>query len=745
MSTTKPFNCDSCSETFTRCENLKRHKRTRHGESARISFECSHCHAKFIRRDICKRHSNRCQEKRLERRRTSLRSNATAAFVRDTAHLPQNEVFQDTSPAVEFPLAPSSAESPNRKRQRQPQSPIIDPSFAEDIDVGSIDSIWPGDFGDESQGAERTDAPVSSGLTDSSDSIELFVASYFEHFHPSLPIIHRGTFQASTVSKPLLNIVIIIGSLYSVAGFRHDIAAGMTESSRRLWAQGVQELDRLRCSDWRELRKTWVMQAWLLHIVVGAYVGDSTQYNGARRLLRYLVDTVRDLGLLNQAVVGTMMPATNHGVVAASDADDMQPLEQTWMSYVQEESLKISLQTLLFLDHHIFSSCNMRPLLSSVEFVWELPLSSALWEAEDAMVWRLKLMEQHGDATALGDVLEWPIPLGRGLYTTASQATQSLMSESPCPQLLNTLLASPMATLAVLTNLDSLVRDFTRCYYQLPPSPSDPSAYHILTQSQNRRVVAALKVLSKLIWTKLSSEVQPSHESLWRTCDMIGRSIKLSLCKPDDLLVGGIVESSITAALMTATQLTLGSYVAVRRATQSLLTLHGADEGTLSITDDLTAALAKIAGASPSLAHCEGPWMTAICYRILLLIWKTLRWAIAEIREKLNVQMACLGTTDELPRSFGACSLILNSLMETILLHTSEFTGTADKCNRLWAADAQSLSTLLDDSEADLVNLIIHICKARPVWTIGPAMARVADEILPTITSTTAQESLHIV
>lgn len=55
-------------------------------------------------------------------------------------------------------------------------------------------------------------------------------------------------------------------------------------------------------------------------------------------------------------------------------------------------------------------------------------------------------------------------------------------------------------------------------------------------------------------------------------CKKLGcLSVKISLCKPDDLIVGGIIEASPAAGLATSLHLNLGDYVATRRSGESWL------------------------------------------------------------------------------------------------------------------------------------------------------------------------------
>lgn len=389
-------------------------------------------------------------------------------------------------------------------------------------------------------------------------------------------------------------------------------------------------------------------------------------------------------------------------------------VQDQWQTYIDEESLKLSIYTLLLLDHHIFSCSNIRPLLSSIECLWELPLAMSLWEAEDAGVWYELRCQQYGD----------PIP-GTSQTVVApfkgylSTATQSLLSGMPDPNLVGMLSASPFAMMCVLTNLDALVKDFTRCYYQLPPSPADPSAFHILTQSQTRQVSSALSVLSLVVNEQLGAATLEPEQSVWHACKILTWSIKLSLCRPDDLLVGGIVENRVFASLVSATHLTMGSYITFKRTTHATQQQKNSDDGMLAVIDDLTNALFTISTLSPGLAMRETPWITAASYRLLLIIWRTMHVAKADIHEKL-------ANSNDLPtrRSLGSSLLIFDSILETVAhsnpqQHQHGDAGTIAS-HRLWSFDAESIKA---EGDAELVKLIQRVCRTRSVWLLGPPLA----------------------
>ncbi|ETS84132.1 hypothetical protein PFICI_02157 [Pestalotiopsis fici W106-1] len=560
---------------------------------------------------------------------------------------------------------------------------------------------------------------------DGMSSTDIHVNAYFEYFHPALPLVHRSTFLTSSPPKLLVDIIVAIGLLYSAEtpGLGHAKAA-CVKKSQSLWRQGVDELNRRASYDWRELRKTWMMQSWLLHIVYGAFMDNASHAERVRKMLRSLVDAVRDLGLLKQ-VVATSANSPVWPQMEAESSEAAQAVEayEQWQIYISEESLKLSIYTLLLLDHHVFSCANIRPLISTVECLWELPLAESLWEAETAEAWYERRC-QHDYNMISGS----PRATTSSFKGFLSTATQSLLSETQDASLLAMLARSSFAMMCVLSNLDALVKDFTRCYYQLPPSPADPSAFHILTQSQTRQICSALSVLSAVVKEKVGSATLEADQSVWHACQILTWSLKLSLCRPDDLLVGGIVENRVFASLVTATHLTVDSYVTFKRTTHAAKQRNDEGDGMIAVIDDLTEALSAIAALDARLALRESPWITAASYRLLLTVWRTLHVATADIYEKLN---KCNGTLTS--RSFGSSILILNSILETVTesskqrsLHHSP--GSASR--RLWSFDADMLNLTLAQGETDLVNLIVQICKSRSVWVIGPSLVNAVQDAM---------------
>lgn len=72
--------------------------------------------------------------------------------------------------------------------------------------------------------------------------VEVNVKNYFEHFHPSLPLLHRPTFTVSSAPKLLLKAVTVIGSLCSTVVYNDEEAQARVHWRRDTWQSGQQEL-----------------------------------------------------------------------------------------------------------------------------------------------------------------------------------------------------------------------------------------------------------------------------------------------------------------------------------------------------------------------------------------------------------------------------------------------------------------------------------------------------------------------
>ncbi|RAH43161.1 uncharacterized protein BO95DRAFT_502316 [Aspergillus brunneoviolaceus CBS 621.78] len=665
-SSRRPFPCDECSKTFTR--NVSHHRALGH------DFECDGCHAALLEApsDVLRRHRGRCQ--------------AEAS----THHVspPQTSLQQRCQPVVDTPPHVAATD-------------ILTPTEALTANAIPHDDFW------EQHSSFGTSLPREYLMPSSMGNydVEVNVKNYFEHFNPSLPLLHRPTFTVSSAPKLLLKAVTVIGSLCSTVVYNDEEAQARVHWRRDTWQSGQQELRNMISNECGNIRKPWVVQGWILHMIYGA---------------------VREVGLSHQEIV---MPESRSWLydIDYPRTEQPQTVYTRWTSYITAESTRIALYTLLFLDSHIFVPCNSRPLMSSMELRWELPFPAKLWEAKDPEIWIRRFSGYFGVSalTFTNDLLHQP----RGLAAASlTMATQQLMTEAPGTELTSVLEASPIAAFYVLANLDTLVRDFTRCYYQMPPSYSDPNPFHILTQSQTESVHMAIRNIGKIVKDAASTSDSPQFLQ-WRTNELFIVSLQVNLCRPDQLLIGGIVDNSLIAGLAASTHLMRGNFVAVRRSAPWVAPRLGGNEGVLSLLSELSAALASIYGDDPQRVSYEAPWVTVTSYGILLCIWGALRRATTEIRDHLN-------TFNELPRTSEPCMLIFNALMEAALRYspaTRQDRRVRDP--RLWSMDRDTVSTLLEEGQVLFADMVKSFCQQRLVWSIGPSMLAVLRELPDDATS----------
>ncbi|KAI5460701.1 hypothetical protein BGZ63DRAFT_249922 [Mariannaea sp. PMI_226] len=671
MSPDRPFVCDTCAKIFTRNENLERHKLSKHqGEHLR-PFECPRCQTRFSRKDVCKRHAERCRGQRGKTIRVQT----------------PDSPFDDCAPSsivrgllqMTDAMPPGSIHGLNR-------SPSPNDAWSQ-----STLQALPSAFGELKRNAET------------------YILAYRDYFHPSLPLLHQSSL--STQSPPLLlNIIVAIGCVYKASDLTGQEAVSCVELSRSLFDAGHDEIQSLTKSASRGLKKRpWAMQAWLLHIIYGAYVGDTTRYQKAKQLLRTLVDCVHDLGLLKQTATyphprpwlqALTYEEASHESLEATD------LQSYWAMYMEEESMKLCVHTLMFLDFHILSPCNLRSQTSAVDFDWELPFSSALWDTSTPAEWLQLLLDDPRIRAHVepDEILCLPCPSTKSL----TLAAQSLMTDTPSIHLLSALEGSPITIIFLLTSIDALVRDMTRSLYQLPPTLADPSAFHILSQNQNRQIAAVLKHLSGLIREQPEDTTSyGSERPLWAAVERMCVAIKIALYRPDDLLIKGVVDSSVTDGLATATHLALGRYTGSRRSLQSLIQHSSGDDAMLPLLEETITILDSVLTNSRQDAMREPPWITVTSYRILLAIWHSMRWAAAEMRRRAE-----LGTHAR----FDTPTVIFNSVIGVV----SDRTGIG----------AYHDGVPVPGDETCFSQAILRFWIDRSVWAMGSSMVPILEEII---------------
>jgi hypothetical protein len=124
----------------------------------------------------------------------------------------------------------------------------------------------------------------------STRTLSICVNSYFRHFHDSLPILQRSTFNVSEVHPVLLLATAAIGAMYSTDSLS-ELAVAMNELARRAILY-------LRESDRSAMFHTSIVQAWLLQSIFGLFCGSRMLYQHAEISRSGLVTAARRMHLL---------------------------------------------------------------------------------------------------------------------------------------------------------------------------------------------------------------------------------------------------------------------------------------------------------------------------------------------------------------------------------------------------------------------------------------------------------------
>jgi hypothetical protein len=113
---------------------------------------------------------------------------------------------------------------------------------------------------------------------------------YFQHFHETLPIVRRSTFQSTEASPVLLLSMAAIGATYSKNGLK-GVAVALNELCRRAIAY-------LRETDRRAMFDISIVQAWLLQSIFGLFCGSRMLYQHSEISRGGLVTAARRMHLL---------------------------------------------------------------------------------------------------------------------------------------------------------------------------------------------------------------------------------------------------------------------------------------------------------------------------------------------------------------------------------------------------------------------------------------------------------------
>ncbi|CEL02560.1 hypothetical protein ASPCAL03728 [Aspergillus calidoustus] len=187
---------------------------------------------------------------------------------------------------------------------------------------------------------------------------------YFQHFHETLPILCRSSFQSGEHSPVLLLAMAAIGAMYSPKRMTR-LAVGLNELCRRAIVY-------LRESDRHLMFDTSIVQAWLLQSIFGLFCGSRLLYHHAEVSRGGLVTAARRMHLLRPAF-SFVKELEQHGGTASTDE-----LEKARMK--DEERCRLGWGVYLY-DMQISALLNISPHFSVGEVDISLPWNEDVWES----------------------------------------------------------------------------------------------------------------------------------------------------------------------------------------------------------------------------------------------------------------------------------------------------------------------------------------------------------------------------
>ncbi|PSN71940.1 hypothetical protein BS50DRAFT_239751 [Corynespora cassiicola Philippines] len=345
---TAPLVCPQCKATFSRSAHLRRHQKTHRAEKP---FVCQFCPVASTRKDVIVRHTRNFHPEAVQKEPLQSRSiptfNGSPTSTASSSELSpasdgnqagradlhpvlghidmSNEVlrdfqfdplsFQDHQFSIGIAdnvlntLTGSSITSPGFSQflASQPKHSasqvLLDQALGNDqnhlISLNVDQSTTSSFAGLTSVDVDYASAQANVALYDTNQCLSAFrfpskpallrfVNAFFRHMAPHTPIVHRPTFDVSTVPSPLLIVMMACGALYLC---EHSMAAKLHSAAQQLMFQverGNEKPDR------DTQFSLWMFQTYILMSFFGAYGGNSDMEQRAMHVFPFAVQLTRD-------------------------------------------------------------------------------------------------------------------------------------------------------------------------------------------------------------------------------------------------------------------------------------------------------------------------------------------------------------------------------------------------------------------------------------------------------------------
>lgn len=404
------------------------------------------------------------------------------------------------------------------------------------------------------------------------------------------------------------------------------------------------------------------------------------------------------------------------------------------------------------LDSQLSIACNLRPQLSALEIKYQLPSADDLWSAPTAESWdklqkeHFRSFNEHDDRFGTDEVT----PSQGSLHGS----TQDLLFNRPAdphPPALRLLWYSPFAALVLVTQLQMTARELTHAScLLLRPKLSRNAAMSednnhqqqrplsILTEAQHGQISQALRNIAELApqpqhhhhpaSTVLSfssplssSATTEGNHPLWHSFWLTWRYTSLTLSHSDALLVSGVVETNLPAAIATAGHLA--------RPRRKRYRDRYEDRDVFRILVDLERALVGI-GRGPGsgtngsgggavvagVPELENPFLTLLAFKVSLIGWRIVRLtAMTAMADEQGAGGEGLAAYDGLGRC-DPSRFVLRSIMAAIGEDPGERRGDGDGGGRMM------------DAEVRYLRWVQEALQKRTVWPVGKWEAAIVQE-----------------
>ncbi|GME44253.1 Zinc finger C2H2-type protein [Neofusicoccum parvum] len=368
--------------------------------------------------------------------------------------------------------------------------------------------------------------------------------------------------------------------------------------------------------------------------------------------------------------------------------EDRSRFQETWVlqAYIL---LEVCIYSIYLLDSQLSIACNLRPQISALEIKYELPCADDLWSATTADAWHtartqhFRSFNEQDDRPGAHD--DDAAPTEGSLYSS----TQDLLHHRRSRPSLRLLWYSPFAALVLVTQLQMMSRELTHASCLLERPKNTQRHLSILTEAQYNQISCALRNIAELAPRSDPAGAHPLWHAFWLTYHYTS----LTLSHPDSLLVTGVVETNLPAAIATAGHL---ARPRSRRANRDIYE----DRDVFRILNDLEAALGRMA-AAPGVEG-ENPFLTLLAFKICLVGWRVVRLTMGEA-----------GRGEEAGQ--GRCNpsrFVLQSVMAAIREGRGEEGGAEGAL----------------EAEVEYLQWVREALLRRSVWPVGRWEAAIVDE-----------------